>query len=181
VEEGAAASETVKRQNRARDENIHQGTESPIIMEKAKRQKRARDENIHPAEKEMGQLRDEKTQLTNELATASQALLKRGDDFSESVRLLQKRLETSDAEAREFRAKLSDSQRTNSRLAAELEDASRLLQRYGSASLDNDGGARLLQERAENAETALRLQEETLRQLVEQERSQAAQAHLQLQ
>ena len=152
----------------AQAEAARQAEEALAQAEAAQRQGRLGEEGVQTGEKELLQLREEKNRLADELAAASQALLKRGDDFSESVRLLQKRLETSDGEARDARAKLLDSQRTNARLASELEDSTRQLQRYSTLQLAEPEAAdraRLLEERLEVAEGGRRAAEEQRQQL----------------
>lgn len=76
------------------------------------------------AQRDMVKYQKECKRLEQELGEASQALIKRGDEFSETMSLLQGRF---DAESRNMHEKLRVSNATNARLAAELEESSTLL------------------------------------------------------
>ena len=76
------------------------------------------------AQRDMGKLQSECKRLQKELLEASHALLKRGDEFSETMSLLQGRF---DAESKDLQEKLRVANATNARLAAELEESSTLL------------------------------------------------------
>jgi len=86
------------------------------------------DESLAHKDTELSLLGREKDELSSELGLASQTLLKRGDDFSESVRLLQRRLESSDYEAKALHEKLREAHGANSKLTAELDKVSGMLQ-----------------------------------------------------
>jgi len=113
------------------------------------------DELCQQLDKELRNERVEKASLARELKEASQALLKRGDDFSESVRLLQGRLEASDGEMRELQERLMQANNTNARLAAELEEASLSLGKHdpGEAHTDRDEEIRQLRTQLHEVET----------------------------
>jgi len=93
-------------------------------LEKARMMQRESQEATVAAQREATKYQAECRRLDKELQEASQALLKRGDEFSETMSLLQGRF---DAENREIQEKLRVSNATNVRLASELEESSTLL------------------------------------------------------
>lgn len=76
------------------------------------------------AQRDMAKLQNECKRLEKDLQAASHALLKRGDEFSETMSLLQGRF---DAESKDVQEKLRVANATNARLAGELEESSTLL------------------------------------------------------
>lgn len=97
-------------------------------VDSLKRRSARLEESLGHKDKELGLLGKEKDDLASELGVASQTLLKRGDDFSESLRLLQRRLESSDSEAKALHAKLRTMHEANVSLSSELEQAKGMVQ-----------------------------------------------------
>ena len=134
------------------------------------------EESLAHKDKELVLLAKEKDELLSDLGLASQTLLKRGDDFSESIRLLQRRLESSDFEAKVLHEKLQEAHVTNTGLGAQLAQATATLQQHKTRTVqaqqeaDNSKCA-VLQEKLMLAEGELhrRQQQHTIE--IEQERS----------
>jgi len=113
------------------------------------------EEEARQAQRDVAAAQSEKTKLSEELREASNALLKRGDDFSESLRLLQGRFEAADMESRELQDRLKTAHNTNARLAAELEEASAMLQKYTDKKSSTSDVEEMLKRRLEAAQRDL--------------------------
>ena len=103
------------------------------------------EESLGHKDTELALLAKERDQLTSDLTTASQTLLKRGDDFSESVRLLQRRLESSDSNSKALHEKLREAHATNAKLSAELEQRGGSLQQTNGEEEHLNGRIRELE------------------------------------
>ena len=78
----------------------------------------------------MEKLQAQKESITTELNLASKMLLKRGEDFTETVSLLEVRLEENSRKSDELRQSLESEQSTTARLSTELKEANMLIAQY---------------------------------------------------
>jgi len=135
------------------------------------------EESLAHHEKELTLVAGEKDDLVKELGLASQTLLKRGDDFSESVRLLQRRLDSSDSEAKALHEKLREAYATNARISSELEQAHAMLKQHNARAVQAmtiEGEAKqvaALQEQLFRAQAEVKRKEEAHAQEIQQERA----------
>ena len=118
------------------------------------------EESLGQKESELALLGKEKDDLVGELGQASQTLLKRGDDFAGSVRLLQRRLEQSDAESKAFQEQLDQAQKTNARMSSELGEAKAMLQIESARSRAAGASSDDLQEKLARAQMELKQKEQ---------------------
>lgn len=88
------------------------------------------DQKLESKEQEVEKLQAQKESITTELNLASKMLLKRGEDFTETVSLLEVRLEENSRKSDELRQSLESEQSTTARLSTELKEANMLIAQY---------------------------------------------------
>ena len=145
-------------------------------VDSLKRRTARLEESLAHKDKELAVLGKEKDDLASELGVASQTLLKRGDDFSESVRMLQRRLESSDAEVKVLHEKLKEMHAANMQLSSQLEQANGTTQQLKSRMMHAGGDAAkvaVLQEKLNLTESELQKRVHQHQFEIEQERSAA--------
>ena len=103
------------------------------------------EDTIVRKDRELETLKAQKNAIVSELNLASQTQLKRGEDFSDSIRLLETRLTESSNEAAALRTSLGLEKETNARLSAELYDANALMSQYSNQTADSTSSIKLIQ------------------------------------